>query len=334
MYTAVIIVACILILIVLLRVIFLISPCISFFTKGFNAGFDFKELRFLWPIADAGNPETPAALFESVALLDKSIAAVLKKAEKDKTTNAQNVQSFLKRLYDCRTKVELDPNAKNGIQDTHYISKGQELRILVRGVGVFFAHVMQNGRQLIISLPLENGELTVSGDKWVHKKIVVYFHRQDDAFYVFDTTVLRNLLFNGRNALALAHSSSLLRSQKRRSVRCKCRIPAQLFLGAKKPEDRVKFESEPGFKCMLEDLSEDGSLIRIGGKAKAGMPIKLQFALDKKRVVMYGLVKSVSYDKKTEESHIHFQCAETTPWFKNIILGYVYKNLPEKEALF
>ena len=63
------------------------------------------------------------------------------------------------------------------------------------------------------------------------------------------------------------------------------------------------------------------------------MPIKLQFALDGKRVVMYGLVKSVSYDKGTEESHIHFQCAETTPWFKNIILGYVYKNLPEKEAL-
>jgi len=56
--------------------------------------------------------------------------------------------------------------------------------------------------------------------------------------------------------------------------------------------------------------------------------------LDDKRVVMYGLAKSVSYDKKTEESHIHFQCAETTPWFKNIILGYVYKNLPEKEALF
>ena len=334
MYTAVIIVACILILIVLLRVIFLISPCIRFFVRGLNSGFGFAELRFLWPIGDAGNPDSPAVLFESVALLDKSIAAVLKKAEKDKTTNSQNVQSFLKRLYDCRTKVELDPNAKNGINDTRYISKGQELRILVRGVGVFFAHVMQNGRQLIISLPLENGELTVSGDKWVHKKIVVYFHRQDDAFYVFDTTVLRNLLFNGRNALALAHSSSLLRSQKRRSVRCKCRIPAWLFLGAKKPEDRVKLEPQAGFKCMLEDLSEDGSLIRIGGKAKAGMPIKLQFALDDKRVVMYGLAKSVSYDKKTEESHIHFQCTETTAWFKNTVLAYVYKNLPEKEALF
>ena len=85
MYIAVIIVACILILIILLRVIFLISPCISFFVKGSNAGFGFGELRFLWPIADDGNPDSPAALFESVALLDKSIAAVLKKAEKDKT---------------------------------------------------------------------------------------------------------------------------------------------------------------------------------------------------------------------------------------------------------
>ncbi|MGI5172321.1 PilZ domain-containing protein [Treponema sp. OMZ 840] len=333
MYTLGIVVVSIVLLIFFMRIIVLLSPRIKFFTSGFDAGFTFGEIRSVWSVVNAVKPEDPCAFFDSVPLMDRTIGIILRKAEKNNTSKSEKVQSLLNRLYACRTKLELDPNSKRGIKDTRYITKGQKLRLLVRGVGVFYAHVMQNGRQLIISLPLENGELTVSGEKWVGKKVVVYFHRQDDAFYIFDTVVTKALLFNGRNALSLAHSYSLLRSQKRKSVRCDCFIHALLFLGARKKEERLIPERSGGLKCILEDISEDGALIRIRGKGKAGIIIKLQFQLEGKRVIMYGVSKFVEYDKDNEESHIHFQCLQTTPWFRNTILGYVYKILPHDYSL-
>ncbi|WP_428768929.1 PilZ domain-containing protein [Treponema sp. HNW] len=330
MYTVLAVLISIAVLLIILRVSMTVSPVLRFFIQGMRGGFLFSELRFLWPIALADHPDNPYYFYSSKRALSKSIAALLAEGEKHKTTNTESVQAFLHRLYTYRTKAELDPYNKRGIRNTRFLTRGQKLSILRKGSGMFSSHVMHSGSRLIVSLPLENGELTVSGAQWLGKRISVYFHRQGDAFYVFDTLVAESLLYNGRNALALAHSAALLRSQKRTSVRCKCSVQARLFLGAQKSETRLKPESSPGLKCVLEDISEGGALIRIGGKAKQKMLIKLQFQLEGKTVIMYGISKSFEYDEAYNESYIHFQCLETTPWFKNIILGYVYKTLPDE----
>lgn len=329
MYTLLAVLISIAVLIIIFRIMFAVSPMFKFFMHGKKGGFLFSEIRFLWPIAVSEYPDKPVALYSSKNLLSKSIAAVSQNAKRNGTANTDTVQAFLNRLYAYRTRVELDPDNKRGIRHSRFLTKGQKLTVLRKGSGMFSSQVMHSGDRLIISLPLENGQLTVSGGDWQGKKISLYFHRHGDAFYIFDTTVEQSILYNGRNALALTHSNSLLRSQKRTSVRCKCNVPARLFLGAQKNENRLKPESSPGLKCVLEDISEGGALIRIGGKAKTKMLIKLQFQLEGRTVIMYGISKSFEYDESHNESRIHFQCMETKSSFKNIILGYVYKMLPD-----
>ena len=330
MYTLPAVLISIGVLVIIFRIMFTLSPMLKFFMHGKKGGFLFSEIRFLWPIAVSEYPDKPVSLYYSKSLLSKSIAAVSQEAQKNETANNDTVQAFLNRLYAQRTQIELDPNNKRGIRHSRFLTKGQELTVLRKGKGIFSSQVMHSGGRLIISLPLENGQLTVSGGDWQGKKISLYFHRHGDAFYIFDTTVEQSILYNGRNALALTHSSTLLRSQKRTSVRCKCNVPARLFLGAQKSENRLKPETAPGLKCVLEDISEGGALIRIGGKAKAKMLIKLQFQLEGRTVIMYGICKSFEYNEPYNESRIHFQCMETKPWFKNIILSYVYKMLPDE----
>lgn len=332
MYTVLAVLISFVILVIILRISFILSPILKFFIHGLRGGFLFSEVRFLWPIAVSEYPDNPDFFYSSKHSLSKSIAAVLHESTESRISGDEKRQAFLNRLYAYRTKVELDPDNKRGIKHSRFLTRGQKLTVLRKGSGMFSSQVMHSGNRLIVSLPLEDGELTVPGSDWLGKKISIYLHRHGDAFYVFDTVVLENVLYNGRNALALAHSAALLRSQKRTSVRCKCDVHARLFLGAQKSETRLKPESSPGLKCILEDISEGGALIRIGGKAKEKMLIKLQFQLEGKTVIMYGVSKFFEYDEAYNESHIHFQCLETTPWFKNIILGYVYKTLPGKGA--
>ena len=90
-------------------------------------------------------------------------------------------------------------------------------------------------------------------------------------------------------------------------------------------------ETAPGLRCILEDISEDGAMIRIGGKAVANISIKLQFELEGSFILMYGIIKAVEYNATINQSRIHFECTHVDPTMKNYILSFVYKVLPEKQ---
>ena len=94
------------------------------------------------------------------------------------------------------------------------------------------------------------------------------FGARGDAGYVFDTVFISDPAYVGKAVLHLAHSNNLVRSQKRKSIRVKCSIYAQMYLI--KPGETIDnlLEPEPGMKCLLEDLSEDGAMVLIGGKSR------------------------------------------------------------------
>jgi c-di-GMP-binding flagellar brake protein YcgR len=303
---------------------------VQFFARGKDAGFSFKEIELLRRLAVQCNIEDPSALFWSQQQLDICIRHMVRSIRMSGESEEQGTQAFLSKLYDFRKKIEMDkPRIKTGISNSRQISEGQLLRILVTGTGVFKSQVVKNTSQyMTISRPA-NTKISTSMS-WNGMKISVYFWREDDAGYVFDSEALDEVYSKGISSLKIEHSDSLFRTQKRKSIRIKLHKAAFLYLAG---EDDVpgRIEMAPGLKCFLEDLSDTGCAVAVGGRAAAGMRVKIQFALDNTAICMLGTVRSVDFKEDTNRSILHIEADPLPIDVRNQILGEVFGMLPEDD---
>jgi c-di-GMP-binding flagellar brake protein YcgR len=313
-----------------------LKELVQLYATGLDSGFSPFQIHFLSRIGRVAELEDITSLFWSVSSLDKCIAEIVTRSKQTGTENTEKTQQILSRLYTYRTKIELEQaKKKHGLDSTRDIVVNQRIRILLKGTGVFSSKIVRNGpKNLVIDFPT-GSSIPGSSIDWSNRQISVYFWRHDDAGYVFDSTVLQDPTHGGKALLSIAHSWSLVRSQKRKSIRVKCSMYAQMYLV--KPGDPIDtaLEPEPGMKCLLEDLSEDGAMIVIGGKAVKNMRIKLQFLIHDVLIVMTGSIRAVEYNQETNQSRIHFESDDLSPRMKNAILTFVYNVLPaeDKEEL-
>jgi c-di-GMP-binding flagellar brake protein YcgR len=303
---------------------------IQFFAKGKDAGFSFKEIELLRRLAAKCNIDDPSSLFWSQNQLDICIRSLVRGLRMSGETEDMGTQDFLSKLYDFRKKIEMEkPRIKNGISSSRQISEGQPLRILVTGTGVFKSQVIKNVNQyLTISRP--TNAKSPSGFSWTGLKISVYFWREDDAGYVFDADVQDEVYSKGFSSLKITHSDALFRTQKRKSIRIKLHKAAFLYL--KKDDDEPgRLEMAPGLKCFLEDLSDSGCAVTVGGKAAAGFRVKIQFALDNIAVCIDGTVRSVDFKEEVNRSILHIEADPLPIEIRNQILGEVFGMLPDED---
>jgi c-di-GMP-binding flagellar brake protein YcgR len=303
---------------------------VQFYSLGKESGFSFKEIELLRRLAVQCSIEDPCALFWSQQQLDICIRSMVRSIRMSGESEERGTQDFLSKLYDFRKKIEMSkPQIKNGISNSRQIGEGQFLRILVTGTGTFKSQVVKNNSQYItISRPI-NSKIA-SSMNWNGMKISVYFWREDDAGYVFDSSVLDEVYSKGISSLKIDHSDSLFRTQKRKSIRIKLHKAAFLYLAGEN-EVPGKIETIPGLKCFLEDLSDTGCAVTVGGKAEPGMRVKIQFALDNTAICMLGTVRSVDFKEAANRSILHIE-ADTLPIdVRNQILGEVFGMLPEDE---
>ncbi|MDR1748112.1 MAG: PilZ domain-containing protein [Spirochaetaceae bacterium] len=311
----------------------------KFYSAGMDHGFRLNEIGLLWKVSKYADLEVPSALFWSIPTLDKSLAFILQKSKGEGRENDEEIQRFLTHLYSYRTKVEMNQGRyKKGITSSRDMVKDQRLRVVLKGKGVFASQVMMNTpRALIISVPLMPGD-ELTGIKWKDQKINIFFRRRNDASYFFETLVFDMGMNHGIPTLAVAHTDDLIRAQKRKSVRVPCSFYAQLYIKRITPgvlDDPCKVEMDAGMKCHIEDISENGALIRIGGKGVEGMTVKIQFTIQDIVIVMTGVIRGVEYKEENNQSLLHFECSSLTSRMRNAILTYVYNILPveEKEIL-
>ncbi|MDR2210623.1 MAG: PilZ domain-containing protein [Spirochaetaceae bacterium] len=305
---------------------------VQFFARGKDAGFSFKEIELLRRLATKTALEDPSSLFWSQSQLDMCIRNMVRSVRLAGGGD-QGTQDFLSKLYDYRKKIEMEkPRIKNGITSTRQIDEGQPLRILVSGQGVFNSSVVKNiGQYLTIARP-NNPKLPISFS-WTGLKLSVYFWREDDAGYVFDTEVQDEVFSKGTASLKVGHGESLFRTQKRRSVRVKTHKPAFLYiLNGDEASDNI--EVHPGLKCFVEDLSDSGCAVLIGGRAAVGLRIKVQFILDNAPICISGMVRSLDYNEDTNRSLIHIEADPMAVETRNHILGEVFGMLPEEDEEF
>lgn len=302
---------------------------IDFYLTGFESGFNVRDLSLLWAVAQMCELEQPKSLFYSLPALTKCMAQVTAQAASNESDT--KLQTLVSKLFDYRTKLQNESDDKKGLDSTMYLDRGQNLRIILPGHGVFFSKIMNNGKEMIITVPRQKDMIPISAEDWVGKTISVYLWRKGDARYVFDTTVVGHGLFVGESSISLKHSTNLIRTQKRKAVRAKCNIKANLYIIKSESIDYSAVETQNGYKCIIEDISESGALIRIGGKGVSNIQIKLQFNIQSVLIIMFGVIRTVEYNESANQSLLHFECIHLDSLMRNEILSYVYNMLPERE---
>lgn len=328
MYTATFIIILIVILAIMGAVYTAFKPRINFFITGLDSGFAFSEISMLWNAAELCKLEQPTSLFYSLPALTKCMTQISNVTSQD--NNPKN-QLLMTKLFNYRTKIQNEADDKKGMTTTHSLDKGQTLRIILPGKGVFASEIVGNGNFLVINVPRQKNLIPFSGEDWVGKVISVYLWRKGDARYVFDTTVTQSGLFLGKSALFLKHSSNLVRTQKRKAVRVKCQIYGMLYIVKKDKVDINAIETQNGFRCLIEDISESGALIRIGGKGLQNVKIKLQYNIQNKLILMVGVIRTVEYNEEQNQSLLHFECTHIEPSMRNEVLKFVYNMMPQNE---
>ena len=331
MYTVVAIIVISFFLIILAFVYSVYKTKIKFFITGIDAGFSMSDALLLWNVSQICELDEPTTLFFSLPALTKCMSQITNQASADNQIDSPKYQTLLSKLFAYRTKIQNESDNKKGLTSTETLESGQRLRIILPGKGVFASKIINNGKMLIITIPKKNDIITISAEEWVGKVINVYFWRKGDAQYVFDTIVVQTGIYLGKSTLYVKHSYNLTRTQKRRSVRAKCEIYADLFFIKKSDNNEQIIESKNGFRCLLQDISESGALIKIGGKGRENIKIKLQFSIKNKLIIMNGIVRKVEYNIEKNQSLLHFECTQIEQSMKNEILAFVYNMLPENE---
>ncbi|WP_020611557.1 flagellar brake protein [Sediminispirochaeta bajacaliforniensis] len=306
-------------------------PWIHFYVKGKEAGFSFREVNLLRRIAVEARLKNPTSLFWSIGQLDRSIRGVVTKFRSQNLMDDFNASQFLLKLFNFRRQVELNlPKYKLGLKSSRKIMQRQRIKISLPGAGTFDSQVVENLRRyLAVSYP--EGPKLAPGFLWKGQLIQVYFWRVDDAGYTFESRVLEDYSEKQYPILHISHSDSLIRSQKRNSVRVEVRKPAWIYpLSSLDHADEVA-EARKGLRARLEDLSEDGAAVRIGGKGKVGMNVKIQFSLADRTIVMNGTVRGVNYNTKTNQSLLHIQALPLSPPARNRVLVFVYNLFGERD---
>jgi len=303
---------------------------IKFFSKGKEAGFSIRDMEQLRHIVTSCKIQDPLSIFTSQKHFHTIIRSIVNSARETGEINDLPVQNFLSKLFDHCKKLEMDTNEnKIRISSSRQISEGQALRVLVPGTGVFKSEVVKNfGNYLTITRPVSTNQ--GSSMQWYGLKISVYFWREDDAGYVFDTDVIDEVFSKGISSLKLDHNDSLFRTQKRKSMRVKYHRVAFLYI-VREGDSPHRLEKTAGIRCMLEDISDSGCAFKVNGKATVGLRLKAQFSLDKVPICIPGTVRSVDYDQEKDVSLIHMEADPLPIGTRNHILCEVFNLLPEDD---
>ena len=300
-------------------------PWLSFFVKGKESGFSFSEINLLRRVAVQNDLKNPTSLFWSEKTLDRCIRSTIVRFRSRGEEDSEHAADFLSKLYDFRTRVEFDqPKYRVGLRSTRNLNKGQPLKITFpRASGAFTSRVVETMRQyLAISYP--EGPKLPPGFSWHGQKVSVYFWRQEDAGYYFESKVIGDYLERKYPILHIQHADQIVRTQKRKSVRVELKAEGRLFPLQSIEQASETVEKAGGYKGKMVDISEDGAAIIVGGKAKPGLPVKIQTRVNDRDVVLNGTVKGVSFKQKKNVSVLHIEAKSPSNHMRNTILTYVY----------
>ncbi len=296
----------------------------EFYAAGKDAGFSLRQIRLLHRVARETRLLNPSSLFWSQRSLDRCIEKIYMRFYRDGLEDVPGNAAFLDQLFAYRKTVALNqPHVRFGIQSSRNLDVGQPLTIVIERGGTFRSRITENTRtHLSIAYPA--GKVLPRGFSWRGKGVRVVLRRRGDAAYTFTSKITGNYLNRPRPVLYIEHAERMEREQKRRSVRGPLNAPGRV-LPVRAPED-VDFTptGAGGYRCRMVDISEDGAALKVGGRAKAGIHLRVETQIDEHPVVLSGTVRKATYDEKRHLTLLHLQAEVADIVMKNRIRAYVF----------
>jgi c-di-GMP-binding flagellar brake protein YcgR len=309
-------------------------PFFEFYSRGRKEGFSFRDISFLKQIAIQNKLKKPQSIYWSTRQLDRCLRPALQKINVDERMSPAHKMDITNKLLELRKKAEFNlPKYQKRIRETSAILPRQKLVIKDQHYGTFVSWVVENNRRyLVVTQP--SGQKAAEVLTWAGRKIQVYFWRQDDAGYEFETKVQEQIPHEEYPLLYLSHSQKLERKQKRQSVRVETRINARFFPVIVSTSEGVQKPviSTRGHMAKIIDLSESGCAMLAGKGLTKNARLKIDFNLtDAKRIVVLGVVVNISKTADERVSRYHIMFTRIGSQSKTNILLYVYNIFGERE---
>lgn len=307
---------------------------LRFCMKGSQNGFSFSDLRFLWELNSYANGNETAHFFSSASSLDFCIKLIQEQIDQTPMgANTEKAQELLTKLYDYRTKFALElMQNQYQIVTTHDMEVRQVCMLLAPSVGSLYIRCEQVLDDCVKFVMFDSSARRASKHQWNGDNVQVYFWRRHDAGYFYTSKVLKGKPIMNGFELFIAHSDELRRTQQRKSIRASCKFEGVLFPVRPEVQFDDIYETKGGVKCIVKNISEDGAMIYVKGKAEKGVNMKLQLKIHDKPVVMCGYIVRFFYDEKSNTSKVHFNCTRITEQNRNNILSFVYDILGDKDS--
>lgn len=304
---------------------------VDFIAKGKEAGLNSKDIKLLKKTAALLNIEKPLTLLGSLNHINDAIQEINTRLENGNYQD-QELMELLEDLYKYRKRIELEKIERRGfINNSRDIEVNQQVKITIGNLEKPIIGNVKECTGNYLTIDLLHNTVVRPGINW-DGPINIYFWKQNDAGYYFESQVIESL---SSRSWRVTHSSSLIRSQKRNDVRVDLQTNCFIYKLDDISKSNSKTEGFSGAFGQLKNISEGGAAFLINGKLAKTTPIKIEFKLLDKNVVVCGVVKDSSFNNSNNISYIRLKIVQPDFDMLSTIRSYLYihsKNI-EKENL-
>lgn len=329
----------ILIFLLILIILALIIALVYYFRKKYNVaehknfnslaqnlGLSSEEARILYNILIKYNVKSPLTCFTNARLLDDVLRKSIRDIHLERSLTNEEKEEKVEALLNIKIKIETGSRKNIGIRSTHLISENQKLIVFIREKGYFYAIVRKNLRDYLLIEFISN--LITKRILNVDEFIKIYFWRNEDAGYIFESKVLE--FGDDIKSYKIKHSDKLIRSQKRKYKRIPVNFTGTIYPISREGKNKYKVELEKIETCNIIDLSAGGLKLITENINKDTKFLKIEFQIGDKPITLIGKVIRIDSNPNSNIKEVIIQIAKITLSDKNTINSYIYNYLPTK----
>ena len=288
------------------------------------------HIDMLEALVRACKVKQPLLVFTSAGMLDDTLKKGMYSLETQRDLSEEEREKRKALIFQIKQIIE--SNARRGavLSSTSFLKPGQLLTVTPEGSGQFPSKVVSNMKDFLTVAGPAGG--TGSETRWVRgTKVAVYFWRENDAGYSFQSKVLGYDTVKGVSCMLVQHSKTLRREQRRKSrrreiMRACFYYPIRIVESDQGRKGETKAAVEQNMRTLgtVVDLSPGGCAIQALNPFDKGKLVMVEFDIERKAAIRaYGKVLSV-HRKKGRGGIMHIRFTGVTRQYLNRICSFVY----------
>jgi len=272
----------------------------------------------------------PLLVYTSAGLLDDTLKKGLYSLDSARDLAEDEKERRRTLIFQIKQITERNGRRGSVLRSTTFLRPGQPLTITPEGAPPFASKVISNMKDfLTVSAPAQPAG---TDTRWMRgTKLSVYFWRENDAGYSFESKVLGYDTVKGVPSVLVQHSRTLRRSQRRASRRRELMRPCFYYPikivetgTGRKVERKATVEQNLRTLGTIVDLSSGGCAIQTLNPFDRGKLVMVEFEIDRAAGVRaFGKVMHV-HRQPGRGGVMHVKFTRVTNQHLNRISEFVY----------